>query len=146
LKTQILKTVTTGLAVLGFCLTLSACGPDGSAGPAEDVGTVEGASSGSGSGGSGGGTTSTWPYPVPTGCVAYTSTACRTNVGHYDVTEAGASLDANMAAAGYTKGYTPLCRNNYGFTKGTTKVCYRVGVLEDSSFQAIGSQWTGFKG
>ncbi|CAN5184478.1 hypothetical protein BH11MYX1_BH11MYX1_05250 [soil metagenome] len=88
---------------------------------------------------------SSWPYPVPTGCVALASvpSRCQTNVGHYDVTEAGASLDANAAAAGYTKGYSALCRTNYGYTKGNAKVCYTVGVVSDANFQAIGSQWNG---
>lgn len=56
---------------------------------------------------------------------------------------AGNSLDANAAAAGYTKGYSPVCRTSYGYTKGNIKVCYTVGVLSDANFQAIGSQWNG---
>ena len=51
-----------------------------------------------------------------------------------------------QAAAGWLKGYSPVCRSNLGYTKGTTKVCYRVGVLTDANFQAIGSQWSGFLG
>jgi hypothetical protein len=77
--------------------------------------------------------------------VPFTATACRTNVGHFDVTEAGVSLDANMAAAGFIKRYSPVCRSNIGYAKGSTKVCYRVGVLEDAAHQSIGSQWTGFR-
>ncbi|MBX7099638.1 MAG: hypothetical protein K1X89_18115 [Myxococcaceae bacterium] len=123
------------VAAVAALLSFSACGPDASGEvPADAQGTVTGASS------------SSWPYPVPTGCVSISSTACRTNVGHYDVTEAERSLDANMAAAGYTKGYSSVCRTNTGYTKGSTKVCYRVGVVTDSNFQAIGSQWNGFKG
>lgn len=124
------------LAVFASCFVLSACGPQASDEVlADQQGTVTGASS-----------SSSWPYPVPTGCVAISSTACRTNVGHYDVIEAEKSLDANMAAAGYTKGYSSVCRSNLGYTKGSTKVCYRVGIVTDANFQTIGSQWNGFKG
>jgi len=122
-----------GIAVFGLCLMLSACGPETDA-PADSVASASFASS------------STWPYPVPTGCVSISSTQCRTNVGHYDVVEAEASLDANMAAAGYTKGYSATCRSNLGYSKGKTRVCYRVGIVENSNFQAIGSQWNGFRG
>src|SRR6476619_1437112 len=134
--------MTACFVVLGLSLALSACGPE--AGSADQLGTVEGASSGSGGGS--GGSSGTWPYPVPTGCVSISPTQCRTNVGHFDVTEAEQSLAANMAAAGWTQRYSPVCRSNIGYQKGTTKVCYRVGVLEDANHQAIGSQWNGFIG
>ncbi len=135
-----MKKVVMAVAVLGASWALSACGPESIGGSPDELGTVTGASSGSG------GSSGTWPYPVPDGCVAISSTQCRTNVGHYDVTEATRSLDANMAAAGYTKGYSPVCRSNLGYTRGSTKVCYRVGIVEDANHQAIGSQWNGFLG
>jgi hypothetical protein len=51
-----------------------------------------------------------------------------------------------MAADGWTKRYSPVCRSNIGYNKGSTNVCYRVGVVTDANFQAIGSQWSGFIG
>jgi len=142
LQTQNRRNLTPGFAVLGLALLLSACGPEASSGAPDELGTVTGASSGS----SGGGSTGTWPYPVPTGCVSISPTQCQTNVGHYDVTEAEQSLDANMAADGWTKRYSPVCRSNIGYNKGSINVCYRVGVVSDANFQAIGSQWSGFMG
>ena len=138
MQTQNRRNLTTGFAVLGLSLLLSACGPEAKGGSPDELGTVTGAS--------GGGSTGTWPYPVPTGCVSISSTQCQTNVGHYDVTEAEQSLDANMAADGWTKRYSSVCRTNTGYTKGSTNVCYRVGVLSDANFQTIGSQWSGFIG
>ena len=85
---------------------------------------------------------SAWTAPVPTGCVPISagSNQCKTNVGHYDVIEAEASLIKNMKAAGWTQRYSDVCRSNDGFVKGSVKVCYRVAALD------TGSYWTGFFG
>ncbi|MBK7859860.1 MAG: hypothetical protein IPJ65_14800 [Archangiaceae bacterium] len=127
-----------------LALAVTACGLEEGAGAPDELGSVEGAAKSSG-GGSGGGSSGTWAYPVPTGCVSVSPTACRTNVGHYDVIQAEASLVANMIAAGWTQKYSnyALCRTNDAFFKGTTKVCYKVGIVEDANHQVIGSQWTG---